>query len=160
MRIAIFPGSFDPVTNGHLDIIRRASRLFDRLLVAVLRHPTKPGLLPLETRAAMIRQVTEDLPNVAVEQFSGLLAAYAVSQGAQTIIRGLRSAADFAYDAPMAWLNSGLAQDVETLFMLASPQHAYITSSGVREIAALGGDISRLAPQALQHQIYVASKPE
>ncbi|MCL2544782.1 MAG: pantetheine-phosphate adenylyltransferase [Clostridia bacterium] len=159
MRVAVFPGSFDPITNGHLDIIRRASRLFDQLVVAVLVHPTKPGRLPLCARADMIRRAASDLPNVRVEQFSGLLAAYAVSRGAQAVIRGLRSAADFAYEAPMAWLNGSLEGGVETLFMLTSPQYAYISSSAVREIAALGGDISKLVPDALRAEIRAAYKP-
>jgi len=159
MRIAVFPGSFDPVTNGHLDIVRRASRLFDRLLVSVLVHPTKPGLLPLAGRVDMIRRVTADLPNVDVERFSGLLSSYAASRGAQTVIRGLRSAADFAYEAPMAWLNGCLESEVETLFMLASPEYAYVSSSAVREIAALGGDISRLVPEALRAEVCAACKP-
>jgi len=159
MRIAVFPGSFDPMTNGHLDIVRRASRLFDQLVVAVLVHPTKPGCLPLSTRVDMIRRVTGDLANVRVAQFSGLLAAYAASCGAQAVIRGLRSAADFAYEAPMAWLNRHLESEVETLFMPTSVQYAHISSSAVREIAALGGDISGLVPEALQAEIYAACKP-
>lgn len=159
MRIAVFPGSFDPMTNGHLDIVRRASRLYDRLLVAVLVHPEKPGRLPLTDRADMIRRVTADLPNVGVEQFSGLLATYAASRGAQTVIRGLRSAADFAYEAPMAWLNGTLEGGVETLFMLTAPQYAHISSSAVREIAALGGDISRLVPEALWAEVCAAYQP-
>ena len=157
MRIAVFPGSFDPVTNGHLDIIHRASRLFDRLLVAVLVHPAKQGFLPLADRVDMIRRATSGLPNVSVERFSGLLASYAVSSGAQAVIRGLRSSADFAYEAPMAWLNGSLEGEVETLFMLTSPQYAYISSSAVREIAALGGDISRLVPEALRAEIRAAA---
>jgi len=159
MRIAIFPGSFDPFTNGHLDIARRASRLFDRLVIAVLVHPGKPGCLPLSARADMIRRVTADLPNVGVEQFSGLLARFAVSRGAQVIVRGLRAANDFGYEFQMAQLNRCMDGAVETLFIMTAPQFAYISSSSVREIAALGGDISQLVPHVLQAEIYAACQP-
>ena len=160
MRSAIFPGSFDPFTNGHLDIARRASRLFDQLTVAVLVHPGKPGCLPLAARADMIRRVTADLPNVSVERFSGLLVRYAMSRGAQVIVRGLRAANDFEYEFQMAQLNRCMESAVETLFIMTSPQYAYISSSGVREIAALGGDISPLVPDALRAEIYAACRPK
>ncbi len=156
MRIAVFPGSFDPLTNGHLDIVHRASLLFDELVVAVLVNPNKRETFTPSARVEMIRRVTGDLPNVRVEQFSGLLVRYAVQVGAQVVVRGLRAANDFEYEFQMAQLNRGMDSTVETLFMMTSPQHAYISSSSVREIAALGGDITPLVPEALRSEIYAA----
>lgn len=159
MRMAIFPGSFDPFTNGHLDIARRASRLFDQLVIAVLINPNKRECLAPAARADMIRRVTTDLPNVRVEQFSGLLVRYAASCGAQAIVRGLRAANDFEYEFQMAQLNRGMDSAVETLFIMTAPQYAYVSSSSVREIAALGGDITPLVPEALRAEIYAACQP-
>ena len=153
MAIAIFPGSFDPVTNGHLDIIRRAAALFDELVVAVLDNPNKKGRFPPEARVDMLRRVTTAWPNVRAERFSGLLVKYAQRCGARVIVRGLRAANDFEYEFQMAQLNRGMSEAVETLFMMTAPQYAYVSSSGVREIAALGGDITPLVPGALLREI-------
>lgn len=159
MRIAIFPGSFDPITNGHLDIIHRAAALYDALVVAISVNPNKGGGSPMERRTDMVRQVVGGLDNVQVEHFSGLLVAYAAKRGAQVIVRGLRAANDFEYEFQMAQLNRGLESTVETLFMMTSPQYAYISSSSVREIAALGGDIGPLVPPVLRTQIERAYGP-
>ncbi len=160
MRTAIFPGSFDPVTNGHLDVIRRAAPLFDALVVAVLVNADKRGSFPVQQREEMLRRVTADLPNVRVENFSGLLVAFAGRCGAQVILRGLRGVEDFGYEGQMAQLNRGMSPGVQTLFMLTAPEYAHISSSRVREIAVLGGDIAPLVPVALRAEISATLRPQ
>ncbi|MCR5661584.1 MAG: pantetheine-phosphate adenylyltransferase [bacterium] len=149
MRRAIYPGSFDPVTNGHLDIIRRAASLADELIVAVVANPSKKCLFTLEERREMLAGCLEDLPNIKIVSFAGLLADFARQLDAQILVKGLRSAADFEYEAPMAHLNKSLNSGLETVFLLSSPALSFVSSSAVREIAALGGDISRMVPVSI-----------
>ncbi len=144
---AIYPGSFDPITNGHLDIIERSARLFDKVIVAILENPEKSPLLPLDERAALIRDSVSHLPNVGVETFGGLLVDYARSRGARVIVRGLRAISDFEYEFQMALMNRRLEQDVETVFMMPAEAWSYLSSRLVKEVATLGGDISGLVPR-------------
>jgi pantetheine-phosphate adenylyltransferase len=148
-RIAIFPGSFDPLTNGHVDLIRRAARLFDRLLVAVLVNPDKKSLFTPEERVAMIGETCIVLPEsdrIRVESFTGLLVHYAASKGACAVIRGLRSSADLDYETPMASMNAHLAPALETIFMTASSRYAHISSRLVKEVASYGVAVDDLVP--------------
>jgi pantetheine-phosphate adenylyltransferase len=149
VRTAIFPGSFDPLTLGHVDLIRRSLRLFDRVVVAVLVNPDKQSLFTAEERVAMIRESCGDLGPVEAVAFEGLLVHFAASQGAVAVIRGLRSGADFEYERPMASMNSHLAPGLETVCLLASNQYAHISSRLVREVASLGGSIDGLVPSAV-----------
>lgn len=145
---ALYPGSFDPLHNGHLDIIRRGSRVFDQLTVAVLGNPLKSSkLLELGTRVNVVREATADLDNVAVETFAGLLVDFVRQRGAQVIVKSLRSALDFEYEAQMAALNRLLNPDAETVFMLAAPEWSFVSSTRVRELSSLGADVSRLVPE-------------
>lgn len=149
MRRAIYPGSFDPVTNGHIDIIRRAAPLAEELIVAVVANPSKKCLFTLEERREMLAGCLEDLPNIKIVSFSGLLADFASQLEARVLIKGLRSAADFEYEVPMAYLNKTVSAGLETVFLLSSPDFSFISSSAVKEIAALGGDISRMVPESI-----------
>ena len=150
-RIALFPGTFDPVTNGHLDIIRRGAAMFDELIVAVGANPEKTSRLDRDRRAAIVRQVTAALPNVRVETYAGLTVEAAAAFGAAVILRGLRNAADFQHESQMAMTNRAVT-GVETLFMMTSPDCSFITSSLVRQVAAGGGDVSALVPpEVLPH---------
>lgn len=153
MRTAVYPGSFDPVTNGHLDIIRRGTALFDRVIVAVLHNPSKQGLFPVDKRLEMLRRVCADLPNVQVDSFQGLLVDYIRQTGADAILRGLRSTADFESELPMAQLNRSMLPTAETLFLSASPQHLYTSSSAVREIGRFGGDITPFVPACIAQEV-------
>lgn len=139
---AIYPGTFDPVTNGHCDLIERASRLFDRVIVAVAANPKKVPLFSLEERVSLAQQALAALPNVEVCGFDTLLADYARSRGARVILRGLRAVSDFEFEFQMAGMNRQLAPDIETLFLTPAEKYTYISSSLVKEIATLGGDIS------------------
>ena len=143
---AIYPGSFDPITNGHLDIIERSARLFDRVVVAILENPEKLPLIPLQKRAELIKMSVEGLSNVSVETFGGLLVEYARSRRARVIVRGLRAISDFEYEFQMALMNRRLDQDVETVFMMPAEAWSYLSSRLVKEVAALGGDITGLVP--------------
>jgi len=151
-RVAIYPGSFDPITNGHEDIVRRGLRFVDRIIVAVAHRATqaKQGLFTVEERVEMIREVFADEPRVEVKEFGGLLVEFARSQGAPLIIRGLRAVSDFEYEFQMALMNRQLWPEVETLFLAPDVQYSFLSASLVREIASLGGDVSDLvAPPVL-----------
>lgn len=138
----IYPGSFDPITKGHTDLVRRASRLFGRVIVAVVATPNKPTVFSLDERLAMATTALRGKETVNVERFDGLLVDFAQQHGAKAIIRGLRAVSDFDYEFQLAGMNRKLAPDIETLFLTPAEQYSYISSSLVREIAALGGDVS------------------
>jgi pantetheine-phosphate adenylyltransferase len=142
---ALCPGTFDPVTNGHLDIVRRAAALFDRVVVAVIENPSKEPLFPTEERVAMLEEAVADLENVEVDSFSGLLVDYAGRKGIGIIVKGLRAVTDFDYELQMAQMNRQLS-GVETSFVPTSPNWSYLSSSLVKEIARYGGDVSGLVP--------------
>jgi pantetheine-phosphate adenylyltransferase len=145
MRRAVCPGSFDPVTNGHLDIIARASRLYDVVHVAVMINKSKKGLFDVDERIALIEQVTADLDNVRVESFHGLLVDFCKQRDIPAIVKGLRAVSDFDYELQMAQMNIGLS-GVETLFVPTNPAYSFLSSSLVKEVAQWGGDISHLVP--------------
>jgi pantetheine-phosphate adenylyltransferase len=150
-RLAIYPGSFDPITNGHVDILRRALGLFDRVIVAVAQNVRKQALFSVEERAAMIAASLQGMPSerVEIDSFSGLLVDYARARGAGVLIRGLRAIADFEYEFQFAHMNRHLAPDVETVFLMTSDESFYVSSSLVKEVATMGGDITRIAPPAV-----------
>ena len=144
--IAVYPGSFDPVTNGHIDIIQRAAKLTDTLYVAVLTNPSKKPFFTVEERISLLEKVTEDIPNVKIEPFSGLLIDYAEKIGAKIIFRGLRAVSDYEYEMQMALANKKLKGDTETLFMVANSKYSFLSSSLVKEIATFGGDLTGMVP--------------
>ncbi len=145
-RIAVYPGSFDPVTFGHLDIIKRASEMVDELIVAVLVNKAKTPLFSADERVKMLRTVTKDIGNVRVESFSGLSVDFARKEGAEFLVRGLRAITDFEYELQMAQTNRIMAPDVDTIFLTTNLKFAYLSSTTVREVASYGGDISRFVP--------------
>lgn len=153
-RIAIYPGSFDPATNGHLDVIGRAAGLFDTLIVAVGRNAGKSPLFGPDERVGLLREVCDDRwPNVEVTLFDGLLVEFAKAQGAKALVKGLRAVSDFEYEFQMALANRHLAPDLETLFLMTSAEHLYLSSSIVKEIARLGGDVSALVPESIARRL-------
>jgi pantetheine-phosphate adenylyltransferase len=145
-RVAIYPGTFDPITNGHVDIVRRARALFDRVIVAVAENVRKAPLFTLSERTGMIRASVGDDPRIEVDSFSGLLVNYARARKAGAVIRGLRAIADFEYEFQFAHMNRHLAPDVETIFLMTSEESFYVSSSLVKEVANMGGDITRIVP--------------
>lgn len=153
MKIAICPGSFDPVTNGHLDIIQRASRLFDKVIVAVMTNTSKTPVFTQAERVELIRRCVADIPNVEVEQFGGLLADYVRERKATAIVKGLRAMSDFEYEFQMALTNRKLCEQAETVFLTTSAQYMYLSSSLVRQVAAFGGDISDFVPACIAPDI-------
>lgn len=146
MSIAIYPGSFDPVTNGHLDVVTRATRLFDKVILAVATNSAKSGLFDLDERVRLIQAAAADLPRIEVRQFSGLLVDFARSVGACTLIRGLRAVSDFEYEFQMALMNRQLAPEVDTIFLMPRQEYAYLSSRLVKEVASLGGEIAEFVP--------------
>ena len=152
VRRAVCPGSFDPVTRGHLDIIGRSARLFDEVIVGLLINQTKQSLFSVEERLDMIEQVTQDVPNVKVLAFQGLLVDFCRDQGAQVVVKGLRVASDFDYELQMAQMNIGLSS-VETLFMPTNPVYSFIASSLVKEVAKWGGDVSTYVPELVERRL-------
>lgn len=149
-RRALYTGSFDPITNGHLDIIKRASRMFDELTVGVIVNPSKKCLFTEQERVEMIKEVVKDLDNVKVDTFKGLLADYVNKGGFDLVVRGLRATTDFEYEIQMAQMNARLFDDrVETVFLMTDPKYSFISSSMVREVHGLGGDIEGLVPDAI-----------
>ncbi len=145
-RLAIYPGSFDPPTLGHLDVIERASRLFDELIVGVGVNSSKKPMLSADERIEALRASVAHLANVQIEEFTGLLVHYATEKGAHSIVRGLRATADFEYEFQMAMVNRRLSDDVDTIFLMTKWEHSYLSSSIVREVATLGGDYSGMVP--------------
>ena len=151
--LAIYPGSFDPVTNGHLDLIERGTKIFDRLVVAVLRNLDKEPLFPTEERVVMLREVTSQWANVEVDVFDGLLVDYARKRDAQVILRGIRAFSDYEYELQMALMNRRLESKIETVFMMPAEKYSYLSSRLVREIAHLGGDIKGLVPPTVEQRL-------
>lgn len=149
MRIAVYPGSFDPITNGHLDIIERASKVFDRVVVGVLRNKNKKPVFNADERVSLIRKVTAELGNVDVESFDGLLVDFAKAHNAKVIIKGLRTVNDFEYEFQMALLNKTLDAECETMFMMTNSKYSYISSSMVKELAGYKGDLEGLIPSEI-----------
>ena len=149
-RLAIFPGSFDPLTNGHVDIILRSAHLFERILVAVLVNSEKQPLFTSSERIAIIREVFREYPNVAVEAFDGLLVDYARQRRASAIIRGLRAVSDFEYEFQMALMNRHLEPTLETVFMMPAEQYTYLSSRLIKEVFRLGGSVRGLVPAAVE----------
>ncbi|HMP89915.1 MAG TPA: pantetheine-phosphate adenylyltransferase [Kiritimatiellia bacterium] len=150
MRSAIYPGTFDPITLGHLDVMKRAANVCDRLVVAVAESPKKKLWFDLNERMSMVRDAVSQVSNIEVVSFHGLLVEFARSQGIYVLVRGLRAFSDFEYEFQMALSNRKLATDVETLFLMTSDTYSYVSSSVVREVAELGGDISALVPPGVQ----------
>jgi pantetheine-phosphate adenylyltransferase len=152
-RVAIYPGSFDPLTNGHVDIILRGARLFDRIIVAILHNREKTPLFSVEERVATAREVFAGQPTVEVDTFDGLLVEFARQKRAQVVVRGLRAVSDFEYEFQMALMNRRLVPDIETVFMMPAESYTYISSRLIREVFALGGPIAGLVPEAVERRM-------
>ncbi|EHT9923942.1 pantetheine-phosphate adenylyltransferase, partial [Listeria monocytogenes] len=155
---AVIPGTFDPITNGHLDIIERAAKIFDVLYVSVLNNSSKKPLFTIEERMEMIRQVTAHLPNVQVESASGLTVDYAATRGATAIVRGLRAVSDFEYEMQIASMNRTLNADIETFFVMTNTKYSFLSSSMVKEVAQYQGDISELVPEIVNKAVQAKFK--
>jgi pantetheine-phosphate adenylyltransferase len=158
-RVAIFPGSFDPLTNGHLDLIERSARLFDRVIVAVLTNSSKQPLFPVKTRLAMLSEVFKGRATIEVDAFRGLLVDYARTRGARVVVRGIRGVTDFDGETQMALMNRRLDADLETVFLAPSASNAYISSRLVREIATLGGSLEGLVPPVVAKRLAAGRQP-
>ncbi|MBQ7816667.1 MAG: pantetheine-phosphate adenylyltransferase [Oscillospiraceae bacterium] len=150
MKIAICPGSFDPVTKGHVDILERSSKLFDKVIAVVLVNPAKTPTFTTEERVELIQRVTKHIPNVEVDSYTGLVADYAQLKNAHTLIKGLRAVTDFEYEFQQALINKKLNPELETLFMVTNQEHMYLSSTLVRQIAEFGGDIDMFVPEEIR----------
>ncbi len=161
-RIAVCPGSYDPVTNGHIDIIRRGARVFDKVVVAVVNASVRksPPLFPADERVALIEQSLTDLPNVEVRKFDVLIVDFAREVGATAILKGLRAISDFEYEFEMNQLNSTMAPDIESVYMMSSPKFSFISSSGIKEMARFGGNVSELVPPQVSVRLAEALKAQ
>ena len=152
-KIAVYPGSFDPITNGHLSIITRAQGIFDKLILAILKNPQKAPLFSVEERIHMIKQGIKGLPNVEVDTFDGLLVDYAMQKKANVILRGLRALSDFEYEFQMALMNRKLNRDVQSVFLMTDYKWFYISSTIIKEAASFGGDVSGLVPKFVNNKL-------
>jgi pantetheine-phosphate adenylyltransferase len=159
MRTAIYPGSFDPLTNGHLDVVQRAAKLFDRVIVAVAKNESKNPLFSLEERVALVKESVKNLPNVETDAFGCLLVDYVVSREARAIVRGLRAISDFEFEFQLALMNRKLNENVETIFMMPKDTYTFLSSRIVKEIARLGGDVSPFVPPNVQTALTEKLKP-
>lgn len=155
IRTGVYPGSFDPLTNGHLDIIKRASKLFDKLIVGVLHNDAKRAIFSMEERVNLIRKCTADMGNVEVAMFDGLLVDFVKKNDAAAIVKGLRAVSDYEYELQMAMLNKHIDKDVETIFLMADIQNSFLSSSVVKDLAKHGGDITGLVPENIKEDITV-----
>ena len=153
MSIAVYPGSFDPVTLGHIDVIRRASKLFDHLIIGVLNNRAKTPLFSVEERVKMLEEVTKDIPNVEVQSFDGLLIDFMRQNHAKVIVRGLRAITDFEYELQLAQMNRVIAPEIDTLFLTTNLKYAYLSSSMAKEVAMYGGDISEFLDPVIAKQV-------
>ena len=153
MKIAIYPGSFDPVTNGHLDIIERTAAIFDKVTVAILVNSSKTPTFTVDERIDMLKKATAHISNVEIEFFDGLLVDFVRSKGAKVIIKGLRAVSDFEYEFQMAMLNKSVAPDIETLFMMTGNKYSYLSSSIVKELGRLGAPVDEFVPQAIMDNV-------
>ena len=153
MKIAIYPGSFDPITKGHLDILHTASEIFDKVIIAVARNPEKQGFLAVDVRVKLIKESVKDLQNVEVDFFEGLTINYARERGATILIRGLRAVSDFEYEMQLSQANSALASEVKTVFLTTKPKYNFISSSTIKEIFLNKGDISKFVPEPVNEYL-------
>jgi pantetheine-phosphate adenylyltransferase len=151
--VAIYPGSFDPITNGHLDLIERGSKLFDRLIVSVLQNEAKEPLFSAAERMEMLREVVRGYHNVSVDSFGGLLVGHAAERGASVILRGIRAVSDYEYELQMALMNRRLRPDVETVFLMSGEAYSFLSSRLVKEVVGLGGDIAGLVPPTVETRL-------
>ena len=151
--VAVYPGSFDPITNGHLDVIARAARLADHLIIGILRNDEKTSLFSVAERIEMLQEVVTHLPNVEVSSFDGLLVEFAAAQGASFIIRGIRAVSDYEYELQMALMNRKLEPRLETVFMMPAEAYSYLSSKLVREVARLGGAVEGLVPRVVEQRL-------
>jgi pantetheine-phosphate adenylyltransferase len=153
VKIAIYPGTFDPITNGHFDIIERSSHMFDRVIVAVTENPAKKAVFPVGERVAMIRETIADLAHVSVESFDGLTVDFARKVGARYIVRGLRAVSDFDYELQMGMMNRELAPDVETVFLVPAAEYSFVSSTLVKDVIRLGGSVAGFVPPAVEKRL-------
>lgn len=149
MKIAIYPGSFDPITKGHLDVLKTGTEIFDKVIIAVSINAYKKGLLSIEERVMLIKECVKDLPNVEVDSFEGLTVDYAKQKGAKTLLRGLRAVSDFEFEMQLSQTNSAMSEDIKTIFLTTRPKYNFISSSSVKEIAMMGGDVSKFVPKVV-----------
>ncbi len=156
MKIAIYPGSFDPITKGHLDVLKRAADIFDKVIIVVSINVNKKSFLPLEDRLLLIKQSCKDLKNVEIDSFDGLTIEYAKKKNANVLIRGLRAVSDFEYEMQLSQANSALCSDIHTVFLITKPKYNFISSGTVREIALMKGDVSKFVPEPVAK--YLESK--
>lgn len=159
MRIAIYPGSFDPLTNGHLDVVQRAAKLFDRVIVAVAKNESKHALFSQAERVTLVKKAVAGLPNVETDSFDGLLVEYVASKNARAVVRGLRAVSDFEFEFQLALMNRKLDENIETIFMMPKDTYTFLSSRIVKEIARLGGDISQFVPTNVQAALKKKLKP-
>ncbi len=158
MRTAIYPGSFDPFTNGHLDLVHRAAKLFDRIIVAVALSEAKRPLFNMEERLALVREAVKSVPNVEADAFDGLLVDYVVSKNARAVVRGLRAVSDFEFEFQLALMNRKLNENVETIFMMPKDTYVFLSSRITKEIARLGGDVSSFVPPHVERALKLKLK--
>ncbi|MDP8262584.1 MAG: pantetheine-phosphate adenylyltransferase [Candidatus Ancaeobacter aquaticus] len=153
MKKALYPGSFDPVTHGHVDVIRRAVKIFDGLILAVANNPTKKPLFSLDERVEMIKSVTSNIEGIEIDTFDGLLVDFVAHKKASVVVRGLRSMSDFEYEFQMALTNRKLSEEIETIFLMSGEQYSYMSSRAIKEIAELGGDVSKFVPAEVAEKL-------
>lgn len=153
MKIAVYPGSFDPITKGHLDILKTGAEIFDKVIIAVARNSEKKGFLPIEERVKLIKESVKDIENVETDSFEGLTIEYAKKKGAKVLIRGLRAVSDFEYELQLSQANSAMCEDIKTVFLTTKPKYNFISSSTIKEIYINGGDISKFVPDAVYNYL-------